>query len=166
MKERVILHSRAFLVEFIICTFFLSIVSAIVLRVFVKGHELRQKAKDLTEMTAKIQSIAEYAKSSRSQEEYVAYIMENGAVESGGQYIFYYDKNWEVQNEKKQPGYRIRIIHSSQGFKRGELLEINLTGEKINSRRVLPENSEEGDEICRLRAAKYYANQERRGKEE
>ncbi len=159
MKMNIPARSRAFLVEFIIVILFFSIASAIIVRVFAAADSLRQKANDLTIVTAKVQSIAEYAKVSKSQEDYMRGLKKLGAVKEGKDkehYIFYYNKDWQQQPANLEHTYSIVVVCNTKAFREGELLQVLINASKVNGHLMNKENNKPLSEIYNLQAAKYY----------
>ncbi|WP_069999555.1 type II secretion system protein [Cellulosilyticum sp. I15G10I2] len=152
-------RSRAFLVEFIIVILFFAIASAIIVRVFAVAHSLREKANDLTVATAKVQSVAEYAKVSESQEGYIRDLKKLGAVKEDKdkeRYVFYYNKDWQQQPANLEHTYSIVVVCDTKALGAGELLQVLINASKVNRHQMNKENHKSLSEIYDLQAAKYY----------
>jgi cell division protein YceG involved in septum cleavage len=159
MKGKTVSHYHGFLVEFVLVILFFSIASAMVLRVFAAAHTVRQKANELTIALTKIQSFAEYTKTTSSINEYITILQNQGAVKSEEgleQYILYYNKKWELQKGETGYAYSIEINLESQWLRSGELLQVAIRSMKINEGKMRQEHTKDVDEICALETGKYY----------
>ncbi|PHV70469.1 hypothetical protein CS063_10290 [Sporanaerobium hydrogeniformans] len=144
MKNSRISHLRAFLVELMSVVLFFSVALALMSRVFAAAHNLRQKASDLTEAVAKVQTLAEYAKASYSKEDYKQSLIALGGIEVGENIHFYYDEKWQLQSWKEESCYVVEVLTQIESLKSGECIRIN----------IATKNKEES--IYNLQVKKYY----------
>ena len=94
--------SGLFLIEMIVVVFFVILCASTCILVFVRSNHMSQLAKNINQSVLQFESIAECWKSSK--EEAVLTVM-NGQKQGQGQYLFYWDQNWEFVTDASEASF-------------------------------------------------------------
>ena len=94
--------SGLFLMEMIVVVFFFILCASTCILVFVRSNHMSQLAKNINQSVLQSESIAECWKSSTEE---AGLTVMNGQKQGQGQYLFYWDQNWESVTDASEASF-------------------------------------------------------------